>query len=128
MTEPSGLDLGAAWARRAKADIKAFMAGLAERLEGALPDHVSVVRARDGLFSSHVHVERITVALDPWHYDLAMQHGHAVGKRAKSVRGVVLSAQELTVGEWLAAVAAGIQALGAQDSQASDVLHDFLMS
>ena len=104
------------------------MAGLAERLEGALPNLVTVVRARDGLFSSHLHVERITVVLDPWRYDLAVLHGRAVGRRAKSVRGVVLSGQDMTMADWLHAVSADIQTLGAQDSEASAVLHDFLMS
>jgi hypothetical protein len=128
MSGPSGLDMGAAWARRAKADIKVFMAGLAERLESALPGYVTVERSRDGLFSSHSHVDRIVVALDPWRYELTVKNGHAMGQRAKAVRGVVLGAQHLPVAEWLNALSADIQSLGDQDGQASTVLHDFLMS
>ena len=105
-----------------------FMAGLAERLEAALPGHVTVERARDGFFSSHSHVERITVVFEQWRYELAAHRGHPAGKRARVVHGVVLSAQDLPVAGWLTALSSDIQALGAQEGDANAVLHDFLMS
>ena len=128
MTDSSAFDLGAAWLRRSQGDMKAFMAGLAERLESALPGHVTVDRARDGLFSSHSHVERITVVFEQWRYELVTHHGHPSGKRARVVHGVVLSAQDLPVAGWLTALSSDIQALGDQEGEANAVLHDFLMS
>ncbi len=121
-------DAGAAEVRRAHGDMRAFLAGLAARLEGALPTMVTVERERDGLFSRQTHVSCVTVILDSWVYRAALVHGQAKCHRAKAVRGVTLSSQDMTLPAWLEALNGELRGLGQQSAAAHDALHDFLMS
>ena len=54
-------DQNTAWIRRAQTDMKAFVEGLASRLEGDMPGFVEVERKRDGLFAKTSHIEAITI-------------------------------------------------------------------
>ena len=125
---PAEFDTGAAEIRRGHGDMRAFMEGLAARLEGALPGAVVVDRERDGLFSRTSHAASVTVTLERWVYAVALVHGHAKCRRAKTVRGVTLSSEEMTLPAWLAALSADLRTLGDQAGAAHDALHDFLMS
>jgi hypothetical protein len=59
--EPGDFDMSAAWIRRSQGDLKAFMEGLAARLDGAVPGRVSVERKRDGLFAKTSHIVRVAI-------------------------------------------------------------------
>ncbi len=121
-------DLSAAYIRKAQGDIKAFMEGLAVRLEGALPGIVSIERRRNGLFSSDTHATKIMVALDRCILVLTLEGGRLHAKRSKVVRGVTISSEEVTVPAWLETLNREIGETGEQAETARNVLHDFLLS
>ena len=119
-------DLDAAGVRRALTDLRAFMEALAARLQGALPDRVTVERRRDGLLSSTRHVHEIVLRAEGGEYRLRFDKGTLTATRAKAVRGVVISTTEQPVPQWLNEVRAEVAALAGAMGSASDVLHDFL--
>lgn len=121
-------DLSAAYLRKARGDHRALMAGLAARLEGALPDAVTVSRKRDGLFSSTSHVAAITVATGTSLLTLTAAHGQLKATRAKVIRGVAIGSVEIAVPAWLDEVTRAGDASGADAEAARATLHDFLMS
>jgi hypothetical protein len=123
---PDEFDLNAAWLRRSQTDLRAFMAALAARLEGALPGRVSVERRRDGLLSKTSHVARISLKTERAIYELALGKAQLSATRAKLVRGVTISSAAIAVPEWLAEVRKEVQALAEQAGVASDVLQEFL--
>ena len=125
---PTEFDLGAAWLRRANGDMKAFMEGLAARLEGALPGRVEVERKRDGFFSRESHAVRIAVAMDRSLYTLTVDRGNLTARRAKIVHGISIGSDTLPVPEWIVALNRDMLAIGEQAGAATTVLHDFLMS
>jgi hypothetical protein len=128
MSGPTEFDLSAAWLRRANGDMKAFVEGLAVRLEGALPGHVEVERKRDGLFSRESHVSAIVVTVEGKQYSLTFDHGRLKARRSKFVRGITIGSAELPIPEWLSTLSADIALIGRQAGDAHAVLHDFLMS
>lgn len=123
---PDDFDLDAAVLRRAQGDVRAFMAALAVRLEGALPGRVKVERRRDGLLSKTSHVAKIAFHGDKAVYELASGRGGVAATRAKLVRGVVISSSTIDPAQWLAEVRQEVAALADQAGSASDALHDFL--
>ena len=124
--EPDPFDLDAAGIRRAQTDLKAFMQALAVRLQGALPERVSVERRRDGLLSATRHVHEIVMRGDGGEYRLRLDKGQLTATKAKTVRGVVIGTSELSTSQWLGEVRAEVAALAGAMGSASDVLHDFL--
>ncbi len=121
-------DLSAAWARRTKADLPAFLEALAVRLEAALPEAVDVVRRRDGLFSRSSHVTQIAVRLDAGVLALAMDHGRLRATRTKVVRGVAIGSTEIGIPTWLEEVLQSTRTRGEDAERAHGALHDFLLS
>ncbi len=119
-------DLDAAGIRRALSDLRAFMEALALRLQGALPDRVTVDRRRDGLLSRGSHVHEIALRGDGAEYRLRFDKGTLTATRAKAVRGVVISTSEEPVAQWLGEVRAEVASLAATMGDAGDVLDDFL--
>ena len=119
-------DLDAAGVRRALTDLRAFMEALAARLQGALPDRVTIDRRRDGLLSRTSHVHQIALRGDEAEYRLRFDKGALTATKAKAVRGVVISTSEEPVPQWLGEVRAEVAALAGTMGSASDVLHDFL--
>src|SRR5579875_3472946 len=101
-----GFELLAASLRADERDAHAFLAALAVKLEGALPGQTVVERARDGLFKSTTHVERIAVDLAPFRYTLsAGKRGGLEAARAKIVGGVSIKNETLGVDAWIDALA-----------------------
>ncbi len=125
-SQPDDFDLEAAWLRRAQGDLKAFMEALAVRLEGALPQHVTVERVRDGLLSKTSHVARIAVRTESATYSLSFIKGVIAATKAKVVRGVVISTAAIPVPAWLAEIRTAASNMAEQAGGAADVLHDFL--
>ncbi|HEY2659984.1 MAG TPA: hypothetical protein VGI79_09705 [Caulobacteraceae bacterium] len=125
-SEPDDFDVEAAWLRRSQGDLRAFMEALAVRLEGALPQHVSVDRRRDGLLSKTSHVARIEIRNDAAVYVITFIRGVLAATRAKVVRGVVISTAPVAIARWLADVRAEVRKMAEQSGDSADVLHDFL--
>jgi len=124
--QPDEFDVEAALLRRSQGDLRAFMEALATRLEGALPQQVSVDRRRDGLMSKTSHVARIEVRTERAVYGLTMIKGVLSATKAKVVRGVVISTSQVTASAWLGEVRAEVSSLAEQAGAAADILHDFL--
>lgn len=127
-TEPASFDIAAAWIRKAGGDMRAFTEALAARLDAALPGRVEIARRRDGLFSKSSHVASIAVRFDSALLTLQFEHGRLRAKRAKVVRGVTISSEEVGVPAWLDEVVRATRASGAEAGGAHAVLHDFLLS
>lgn len=121
-------DLPAAWTRRMGGDARAFAEALAARLAPALPDHVTVERRRDGLFSAASHVASIAVRFEDAMLLLKMERGVLSASCAKVVRGVSIGTRAMSVPDWLSEVVRRTQALGEGATSAHAALHDFLMS
>lgn len=98
------------------------------RLEGAIPDRVSVERRRDSLFSKHSHVTHISISAESNVYALVLEHGHLQAKRSKSVHGVTLKSEILSVPDWLKSLQGDLAVMADHAGSAQQVLHDFLMS
>jgi len=124
--QPDEFDLEAAVLRRSQVDLRAFMEALAVRLEGALPQQVSVERRRDGLLSKTSHVANIEMRTEKAIYTLRLLKGVLTAMRAKVVRGVVISTSSVTAAVWLGEVRAEVSSLAQQSGDAADILHDFL--
>lgn len=122
-----GIDLHAAFMRRAAADQPAFIEALAVRLEQALPGLVRVERKRDGLFSKTAHVHLITVDTGEAQYVLEQEHGALRAGRSRGTHGVVLKREVLTVAQFLDGLNEALGRLSADAEGAHRVLHDFLM-
>ncbi|MCF3946409.1 hypothetical protein AiwAL_00490 [Acidiphilium sp. AL] len=123
-----GLDLHAAFMRRASADQPAFIEALAIRLEQALPGRVHVERKKDGLFSKTAHIRAIGVDTGDAQYILEQDHGVLRALRARGTHGVVLKREILTVAQWLDGLNEALARLSDEADGAHRVLHDFLMS
>ena len=93
-------DLSAAYLRKARGDMRAFMEGLAARLQGALPERVTVKRKRDGLFSGTSRVTTIGVTLETCVLSLTLDRGILRATRAKVIRGVSIGSVEISVPAW----------------------------
>jgi hypothetical protein len=119
-------DLDAAVLRRSETDLRAFMAALAVRLEGALPQRVSVSRRRVGLFSGETFVAGLVLMGESARYDINIDRGGVRSQKAKLVRGVVISSHDLPLAEWLGELKAEVARLAGQAGDSTGVLHDFL--
>lgn len=121
-------DLSAAYLRKARGDTRAFMEGLAARLEGALPDAITIRRKRAGLFSNISHVTAISVATETSILSLTLEHGTLHASRSKVIRGVAIGSTDMSVPAWLEEVTRSVGAAGADAEAARAALHDFLLS
>ena len=101
-----------AWIRRAQTDMKAFVEGLAARLEGDVPGFVEVERKKDGFFAKSSHIESIIIHTNNNDYILKKEGAHISTVRAKTVRGVVLKHEDLSLAVWLESLVAGFSIKG----------------
>jgi len=87
-----------------------FVRVLAEKLEGALPGRVRVERRRARFLSGERVVALIECSLGERKYSLAVRGSELESRRATSVRGVVLKSEQLSLDEWIDALAADLAA------------------
>jgi hypothetical protein len=102
------VDLLAASLRASSSDLNTFVEVLADKLEDALPGRVQVGRRSTRFLGKEKRVERLQCDLGDQRYLLAARAGSVEVRRATAVRGVVLKTEELPLGEWLDALAAGL--------------------
>lgn len=101
-----GFEMLAASLRADETDAHAFLGALAVKMEGALPSQTRVERARDGLFKSTTHVERITIDLSNMRYTLnAGRRGGLEAARSKIVGGVAIKNEGLGIDAWIESLA-----------------------
>jgi hypothetical protein len=98
------VELVAASLRASSADLTTFVEVLAAKLEGALPGRVQVERRATRFLGRDKHVDRIQCQLGEQRYVLSARNG-IEARRSKAVRGVVLKSEELSLDEWLGALA-----------------------
>jgi len=125
-SESDDFDLNAAWLRRSRDDLHGYVAALAERLRGALPERVTVEHQRDGLLSSKSHVSKLTVQGEHAVFVLSFEKGVVSTRRVKQVRGVTLSSTTMKPPDWLRELAKEIAALSEDQTAASRAMYDFL--
>jgi hypothetical protein len=98
------VELVAASLRASGNDLTTFVEVLADKLEGALPGRVQVERKATRLLGRAKRVDRIQCQLGDQRYVLSARNG-IEARRATAVRGVVLKSEELSLDEWLGALA-----------------------
>lgn len=118
MSDPLDFDLAASSLRADTTDIPAFVETLAVKLEDALPHSTTVQRQAKKLFSRDKRVQSVTVSLGENAYMLTLRGGLAQGRRSKTVRGIAIKSEELTLDAWLQALTTEL-AVEAQQSEAS---------
>ncbi len=98
------VELVAASLRASSNDLKTFVEALADKLERALPGRVQVERRATRFLGREKRVDRIQCQLGEQRYVLSARNG-IEARRAMAVRGVVLKTEELSLDEWLGALA-----------------------
>ncbi len=94
-----GFELVAASLRADASDSEAFLAALASKLSGALPQQTEV-RQRGGLFGKKG-IQGIDVDLGDVRYHLEESHGRLNASRQRAVRGIVLKNETISLDQWI---------------------------
>jgi hypothetical protein len=109
--EEEHFDLLLASLRGDASDMRALMEALAVKLEAALPQKAVVERKANRPFSAKKRVERISIMLDQDRYALSIVHGSAQATRTRTVGGIAIRNEQLSLEEWLTRLT---EALGAE--------------
>jgi hypothetical protein len=104
-------DLAASSLRADAADARALAEALAAKLGEALPDQTRIRRRGGGFLSREKRLESVEVQLGEETFVLSLSGEKAETTRAKTVRGVVIKRQQLSLDAWLEALS---DALGAE--------------
>jgi hypothetical protein len=104
-------DLAASSLRADASDSRALAEALAAKLCDALPDQTRTRRRSAGLLSREKSLERVEVDLGDETFVMSLSGATAETTVAKSVRGVVIKRQQMTLDAWLDALS---EALGAE--------------
>lgn len=121
-------DLSAAEWRRNATDQKAFIEGLATRLERSLPGMVAVDRWFK-LFSKQRPVRQISVKFKEAEYILNFAKNSGIQAMiGKLSGGIRLSSQEVGFDEWLSKLSQSIEAHAKQHGSSREAIEKFLFS
>ena len=99
MSDSFDIELAAAELRADAADTETLVNALGTWLEGAVPHLVEVERKRAGLRDSRKLVTRIRCQLGDETFIVERHGRNAEARRAKTVRGITLKSESLTLGE-----------------------------
>lgn len=125
--EPLQVDMLAASLRADSTDLKAFLEALAVKLEGALPTQTAVMR-QNRLFSREHPIREIIVTLGEYQYRIVHeQRQPLITQRAKTVRGIVLKTDQMSMDQWINELATDLAQEANQSSQARIALERFLL-
>ena len=129
MTDPDdalSLDLVTAALRVDSTDVAIYARVLAQSLGEALPgDLVSVERDRtmsDRMRGRPGEISKIAVQIGDQQMTLSVKNGRTVAEICRAVRGVVLSRQTVSIGEWAATLAGALVSYAEQNAQAAQAL------
>ena len=103
-------DLAASSLRADASDSRALAEALADKLGDALPDQTRTYRKATRLLSREKRLERVEVQLADETFVLTLTGAGAETVRAKTVRGVVIKRQELSLDAWLDALSQALSA------------------
>lgn len=121
------VELFAASLRADYTDLGAFLEALAVKFEGALPAHTRVTR-HAGLFSREHPIKEIAITLGEFQYRMSRERtGPLLAQRAHLVRGIVLSAEQISVEQWIEEIAEALAQFAAHNEQAHIALSRFLL-
>lgn len=102
--EERRFDLAASSLRADASDARALAEALAAKLGEALPGQTKVRRLGGRLLSKGKRLESVEVQLGEETFVLSLAGDRALTSRAKTVRGVVIKRQELSLDAWLEAL------------------------
>jgi hypothetical protein len=114
--EGMGFELLAASLRADMTDTHAFLAALAAKIGGALPQRTTVEREHH-LFRKEQPVRRIQINLGDRIFSLAAQSGGLLAQRAHVVRGIALKTEEMSLDAWLNELVQGLAELAQRSAQ-----------
>ena len=112
--EALNFDLLAAALRADSADMHAWIAALATKLAGALPNRVGVHHG--GLFGNGP-VEGVSADLGNWRFALRLQHGQPVAERTHVVRGIALKSEAIAIDAWIDALSQALAEIAATSAR-----------
>lgn len=128
--EPSVVDMVAAALRADAADLDSYHRVLSSTVAEMLPvGMVEVERERsvkDRMSGREGRATRISVHLGELTLELATRHGGLVATASRAVRGVVISRQEVTVGEWTRLLAQHLAKVATENAEARAALGKLL--
>lgn len=107
-------------------DTRSLVEALASKLEGALPSETRVQRRPTRRFSNDKRVAAIETTLGDHTYQLSMNGDAAECRRGKSVRGVVIKSEELSLDAWLEALSAALTEKARESETARTALERLL--
>lgn len=103
----SQFDLLAASLRADASDLKAFVEALAVKLGESFPERVRVER-KGGLLGGKQRVRRVALTLEDKEYELESDAGQISCRRRNVVRGIALKTEELSLEQWIDALAKAV--------------------
>jgi hypothetical protein len=107
-------DLVAASLRADADDLRVYVESLAKKLEQSFPGRCRVQR---GGLLGHGGVRQVGVAIGESRYELTHDRGVLSARRSSVVRGISLKSEELSLGEWIDALAAEVVAEAERSEQ-----------
>jgi hypothetical protein len=125
MARDVDLDLLAASLRADSSDLRAFVEGLAVKLEEALPGGVRVQRRRSGVFGPKV-VTRITVDAGDQRLELRAGEGTIETLCSRLSGGIVLKNEPLDTDAWLVALGEALALEAARSENTRQALERLL--
>lgn len=112
--EGLGFELVAASLRADTADSGSFLAALAQKVGGALPERTEVQYG--GKLFGKKSISGLTVDLGDARYMLKQEHGRLMAQRQRVVRGIVLKNEAIPLDLWIEELSQGV-AVEAQRSE-----------
>lgn len=107
-------------------DTAHFLAALAEKLGGALPQQCLVER-RGGLFAREKPVQRVSVELGEHRYSIESSgRGALRASHTRVVRGIALKTEEVPVDEWIDRLSADLARFAERNAQARQAMERLL--
>ncbi len=103
----SQFDLLAASLRADSVDLKAFVEALAVKLTASFPQRVQIER-KGGFLGGKPRIRRVAVTLGDSEYELRSDDGQIACHRRNVVRGIALKTEQLSLEQWIDALAGGL--------------------
>jgi hypothetical protein len=124
--EEEPLDLLAASLRADSTDTRSLIEALAAKLESALPTQTTIDRKAARLFSNKKRVESVKVVLGENTYELSIAGDTAKPTRRKTVGGIAIRNENLSLDEWLSGLTHALSAEAGRSEAARIALEQLL--
>nr|NNM89493.1 hypothetical protein [Bacilli bacterium] len=117
--------MSASWRHDARDELS-FIVALAERLEKSLPGLTKIDREHK-LFSKDRPIVAIEVTFGEQGFRLVKERGSFVARKAKIVRGIVLSTKDIALNTWLEELSQALSSYVNEHHEMRQTLEDFLL-